>query len=92
MDDGRLSLEPAGEAEARTIRLLDLRPGECAHVADVDGPGAEGDILLHLSRYGLLPGTPVRLARKRPVPIVQVGQTDLAIDHAIAARIYVDVS
>ena len=57
-------------------------------MADVTG---DADTLLQLSQYGLLPGTPIRLARKYPVPIVQLGQTDLALDRAVAARIYVDV-
>jgi Fe2+ transport system protein FeoA len=45
-----------------------------------------------LSQYGLLSGTPIRLARKYPVVIVQVGQTDLAIDRLVAARIFVDMN
>ncbi len=70
------------------IRLLDLQPGQAGHVADV----AEAeDTLIQLSQYGLLPGTPIRLARKYPVPIIQVGQTDLALDRTLAARIYVDL-
>jgi Fe2+ transport system protein FeoA len=71
-----------------TVRLLDLKPGQGGHVCDVGGGGSR---LAHLSQYGLLPGTPIRLTQKRPVPIVQVGQTDLALDMAIAAEIYVDV-
>jgi Fe2+ transport system protein FeoA len=64
------------------------------HVADLGGEGdggGDGDLWLQLSQYGLLPGTPICLTRKYPVPIVRVGQTDLALDRAIAARIYVDI-
>ncbi|MEO8286007.1 MAG: ferrous iron transport protein A [Chloroflexota bacterium] len=78
-----------GKTEAGgATRLLDLKPGQCGHVADVDG---DSDTLLQLSQYGLLPGTPIRLASKYPVPIVQVGQTDLAIDRSVAAHIFVDL-
>jgi Fe2+ transport system protein FeoA len=72
-----------------TTRLLDLKPGQVGHVADV---GGDTDTLLQLSQYGLLSGTPIRLARKYPVVIVQVGQTDLAIDRLVAARIFVDMN
>jgi Fe2+ transport system protein FeoA len=70
------------------VRLLDLPPGASGHVADVEGDPAR---LLQLSQYGLLPGTPITLARTRPVPIVRIGQTDLALDRAVAAGVYVDV-
>lgn len=69
-------------------RLLDLKPGQGGHVADVAG---DEDMLLQLSQYGLLPGTPISLARKYPVPIVRVGQTDLALDRSVASQIYVDL-
>ena len=72
-----------------TVRLLDLKPGQGGHVCDVGGEGSS--TLAHLSQYGLLPGTPIRLTQKRPVPIVRVGQTDLALDMSVAAEIYVDV-
>jgi len=71
-----------------TVRLLHLKPGQDGHVCDV---GGEGGRLARLSQYGLLPGTPIRLTQKRPVPIVQVGQTELALDISVAAEIYVDV-
>jgi Fe2+ transport system protein FeoA len=64
------------------------KPLQNGHFVDV---GGDTDILLQLSQYGLLPGTPVRLARKYPVPIVQVGQTDFALDRSVAARIFVDL-
>jgi Fe2+ transport system protein FeoA len=70
------------------VRLLDLPAGACGHVADVEGDPAR---LVQLSQYGLLPGTPITLARKRPVPIVRIGQTDLALDRAVAAEVYVDL-
>ncbi len=85
---GALAETPTGTGTGSAIRLLDLKPGQSGHVVDV---GGDTDILLQLSQYGLLPGTPVRLARKYPVPIVQVGQTDLALDRSVAARIFVDL-
>ncbi|HET9493338.1 MAG TPA: ferrous iron transport protein A [Chloroflexia bacterium] len=70
------------------VPLLDLPAGACGHVADVEGDPAR---LVQLSQYGLLPGTPITLARKRPVPIVRIGHTDLALDRSVAAHVYVDL-
>jgi Fe2+ transport system protein FeoA len=84
---GRTAAAAGGEGEG-AVPLLALRPGQGGHVADV---GAESETMHHLSQYGLLPGTPISLARKHPVPIVRVGQTDLALDRSVAARIFVDV-
>ena len=70
------------------VHLLDLPAGTCGHVADIEGDQAH---LLQLSQYGLLPGTPITIARKRPVPIVRIGHTDLALDRSVAAHVYVDV-
>ena len=74
-------------AEA-TVCLLELKPGEGGFISEARGDANGWE---YLSRYGLLPGTPVRLTQKRPVPIVQIGQTELAIDHTVAAQIFVDV-
>lgn len=84
------STEPrfANEETRSATRLLDLKPGQSGHVADV---GGETNTLLQLSQYGLLPGTPIMLARKYPVPIVRVGQTDLALDRSVATHIFVDL-
>jgi Fe2+ transport system protein FeoA len=80
--------ESAAPQPEGTVRLLDLPAGACGHVADVEGDQAR---LLQLSQYGLLPGTPITLARKRPVPIVRIGHTDLALDRSVAAHVYVDL-
>jgi Fe2+ transport system protein FeoA len=79
---------PAPPNHSGTVRLLDLKPGQGGHVHDM---GAESSTLAHLSYYGLLPGTPVSLVQRRPVPIVKVGQTDLALELSVAADILVDV-
>lgn len=100
--NGEFEMQNKGESDSiphsipYSIRLLDLKPGQSGHIADAgDGEGEKavrnGAALAHLSQYGLLPGTPVLLTQKRPVPIVRVGQTELALDHSVAAEIYVDV-
>jgi Fe2+ transport system protein FeoA len=70
------------------VRLLDMRPGQEGHIADIEG---KNDLLRQLSHYGPTPGTPVRLQQKKPVPVVQVGETDLALDSSIAGQIFVEL-
>jgi Fe2+ transport system protein FeoA len=79
---------PAPPSDAPGVPLLSLEPGQGGQVVAMDGDSPER--LHHLSQYGLTPGTPIRLRQKRPVPIVQVGETDLALDAPIAATIYVE--
>ncbi len=42
-----------------------------------------------LMNFGLTPGTVVKLHQKKPSFVVQIGETDLAIDSEIARNIYV---
>lgn len=45
--------------------------------------------LVKLSSLGLVPGVTIRLQQKQPAPVIQVGETTLALDDSIAAEIYV---
>lgn len=78
--------QPAGEG---AIPLLSLRPDQPARVVAL-GEG-HPDELLHLSHFGLMPGIPIQLRQLRPVPIIRIGETDLALDRAVAAEISVEV-
>lgn len=44
-----------------------------------------------LSAFGLVPGTMVSLTQRRPVPIVRVGETELALSEEILGEIWVRV-
>jgi DtxR family transcriptional regulator, Mn-dependent transcriptional regulator len=65
---------------------MDLEPGQEAVVTEVAGDPARAQ---QLSHYGLTPGISVTLTQKRPLPVIQVGRTDLALDAAVACQIYV---
>lgn len=67
--------------------LVRLKEDQEALVVGVAGERPE--LLAQLSQYGIVPGTPVRLRQKRPVPIVQIGHTELALDADVAALVYV---
>jgi DtxR family Mn-dependent transcriptional regulator len=45
--------------------------------------------LHRLTTYGVVPGVVIRLHQRRPAFVVQVGQTDLALDGDVAADIFV---
>lgn len=69
--------------------LVRLKEDQEARVVGVAGERPE--LLAQLSQYGIVPGTPVRLRQKRPVPIVQIGHTELALDADVAALVYVSI-
>jgi DtxR family Mn-dependent transcriptional regulator len=47
------------------------------------------DRLHRLTTYGVVPGVTLRLHQRRPAYVVQVGETDLALDTDVAADIFV---
>lgn len=46
--------------------------------------------LSRLTAFGLAPGTSVRVVQRRPVPVVRVGETELALSEEILEQIRVD--
>ncbi len=83
------SRREASTAASGCIPLLQLRPGQEARVVSLgDDDSSEA---LHLSLFGLFPGAPIRLRQTRPVPIVSLGETELALDRVVAAAIQVEL-
>jgi Fe2+ transport system protein FeoA len=80
---------PTPAPPAAGVPLLRLATGQMGTVTALAPDQPER--ARQLGQYGLLLGSPIRLLQKRPVPIIQVGQTDLALDLPIAAEIYVEV-
>jgi DtxR family Mn-dependent transcriptional regulator len=67
--------------------LDELRPGQEGRVAYIET--VDGRRLEQLSGLGIVPDAVLRLLQKRPAPVVQVGETEVAIDFDIARQIYV---
>lgn len=42
-----------------------------------------------LTAFGLTPGTVVRLTQRTPVPVVRIGETELALSEEICGQIHV---
>lgn len=71
------------------LPLLRLRPGQEARVVSLGHD--DDDDVLHLSHFGLFPGAAVRLCQAQPVPIISIGETELALDRAVAAKVQVEL-
>ena len=67
--------------------LTDLRSGDKAKVSYIVTKYHER--LDSLSSMGLLPGVQIRLHQRQPTYIIQMGETQIALDNAIARDIYV---
>jgi DtxR family Mn-dependent transcriptional regulator len=67
--------------------LVELHPGETGRIVFMT---PRSHLLLdRLTSLGIAPGCEVRLHQKRPAVIVQVGETDIAIDANVAQEIFV---
>jgi DtxR family Mn-dependent transcriptional regulator len=75
------------EMEPLVKRLSDLRLGESGAIVFM-APDSRSR-LARLSGLGVVPGGTLRLVQKRPSVVVEVGQTTLALDRAIADEIFV---
>lgn len=82
---GRAPAEGAGAAGVRTVR--DLAPAERAEVLHLSGASSSRSNALAV--FGLVPGSEVILLQRRPSYVLQVGETVLALEEAVAASIVV---
>ncbi len=73
--------EAEGQCEALSVDRL--RTGQTASVLSLSGSRNK------LAVFGLVPGTEITLLQRRPACVVQVGETELALDREIARRILV---
>lgn len=72
---------------ART--LLDARPGTMATIA-----GFSGETLMEtrerLLAYGLLPGQTLRILAQKPLTVLQIEHTELALERELAHCVAID--
>ena len=72
---------------APMVSLDRLKPGETAEIVRLDG--LRHGYLQRLTSFGLAPGRFVRLRQRHPAIVLQVGETELALDRAAAREIVV---
>ena len=73
--------------QGRVLPLTELRLGQEGRVAYI-GTG-DGRRLEQLSSLGIVPDAVRRLVQKRLAAVVQVGETEVAVEFDIAQQIYV---
>jgi DtxR family Mn-dependent transcriptional regulator len=67
--------------------LSELYPGETARIVFIT-PKSHA-LLDRLTSFGIIPGGEIRLHQKNPTFVLQVGETDIAIDADVAREIFV---
>jgi ferrous iron transport protein A len=72
------------------VALADLHPGEEARVVAIDGPAAVKRS--QLQAYGVVPGRVLVVLQQRPVTVLLVDHTELAIESDLARGIRVQRS
>lgn len=75
---------------ARTVHcqpLAELTPGDEGYIACVQSHDQRA--FHKLMAMGILPGNPIRLLRRSPAYVFQVGYSQFAVDQDIAEKIYV---
>ena len=68
--------------------LYDLVPGQWAHITELRC--ADLGRLDRLGAYGLVPGSLIQLKPSRPALILEIGETVLSLDRAVAHDILVE--
>lgn len=68
--------------------LVDILPGGQARVLDFDGLGTKQ--VESLQAYGLAPGRLVKVVRHKPVTIIQIDNTEIALEHVLAIQVKVE--
>lgn len=70
-----------------TVPLTHVREGASVEVRRLDGMTSSR--LSRLTSFGLAPGTRITVVQRRPVPVVSVGETELALSEEIVSQIHV---
>jgi Fe2+ transport system protein FeoA len=68
--------------------LIDIRPGTQARVLTFNGLSVKQ--IESLQAYGLAPGILVKVIRHKPVTIIQIDNTELALEHDLAIQVKVE--
>jgi len=79
---------PLSDLPAHLVSVRDLKGGEQARVLCLGGgsPGRHNNLAV----FGVVPGAEIQVIQQRPTPVIRVGETELALDAAIAREILVE--
>lgn len=85
LDSFLVSREPA----QRQTTLVEIRPGYLARVTGF-GPEISPERRAQLLSYGVIPGRFIKVIQHMPVTILEVENTELALESGLARTIQVD--
>mgnify|MGYP002632618785 CR=1 FL=1 len=75
-----------------SINLLsDLETNSLAQIKGF-APSLSVKLKAHLQAYGIIPGNTLRVQQKKPVTVVQVEHTEIALETELAKSIYVEIN
>ncbi len=74
----------------QTITLADVPPGSQVQVRQFLA-GLSGDRQAHLRAYGLTPGSWLHVKQHKPVTVVQIDHTELALEDSLARQVSVSL-
>lgn len=77
----------SNRAAAPGASLADLAPGTLAVVVAIENTPGEKLLPVKLAAFGIVAGAQVELRQKRPLPVVRIGHTEVALDLRIARLI-----
>lgn len=78
-----------GEADAKQVPLTHVPPGVVVAIHSLrEMPRSRS---ARLSALGLVPGSAVLLVQRRPVPVIRMGETEVAVSEEILGQIWVSV-
>ena len=80
--------QPVQDLPEHVVTVRDLRASEQARVLCLGG-GTDSR-QNNLAVFGVVPGAEITLVQQRPAPVLRVGETELALDPAIARDILVE--
>ncbi len=79
---------PRKEIDPSLSLLTDLETNSSAQIMGF-APSLSIKLKAHLQAYGIIPGNTLRVQQKRPVTVVQVEHTEIALESELAKTIYV---
>jgi len=69
------------------LTLADIKNNQ--EIKIVDFPDVSETVKKHLHAYGLTTGRTVRVISTRPEVIIQIEETEIAMEHSIARKVHV---
>lgn len=84
---GECCLRKVGEVRPLVVPLKELKAGEEGEIAYIGTQDVKK--ITKLSCLGIFPGNRIRLLQRRPSFVLQIDETQIALDEGLASEIYV---